>query len=305
MNDITTVGAEITSQDMTKAVRESAMLADVTISVWGAERTDAKAMDEVKAAHNAVGNVGRVIKNTLAGADGKLKDVKSAFASVRSTHYAYTLPWVSNPHALRQTGPRLLPHLLFDKYLVAVQGRKRVAENTLNDFIAEYPDLVARARANLGTLADGTYPDAAEVRAAFRVDFDFLPIPSGDQFGHLPEHLLERLSKGLQAKQERMVTAAQAAMWQDVRERVEHLTGRLGDADAKFKSSTVENLRELLTLLPGWNVSGDPRVDEVVQDISRMLGGVDAERLREHADIRTDVAEQGQGIVDKLGQWGL
>lgn len=302
MNDTTVV---VTSQDMTKAVRESALLADVTISVWGAERTDPKAMDEVKLTHNAVGNVGRVIKNMLAGADGRLKDVKGAFNAVRQAHYQITLPWVSDPHALRQTGPRLLPHLLFDRYLLEMGKRKRAATDLLDTFIAEYPGLVQQARGNLGTLADATYPDELEVRAAFRISTDFLPIPSGDQFGHLPGHLLERLSKGLHAKQERMIASAQSAMWQAVRERVEHLTGRLSDAEAKFKSSTVEGLRDLLVLLPGWDITGDARVAEVVGDISQMLDGVNAETLRDNVNTRASVAAQGAAVMEKLSQWGI
>ena len=60
----------ITHDDVGEAVRSTAVLADITLSMWGGERTDADLMAKVRADAGAVGNVGRVIKNMLAGADG-------------------------------------------------------------------------------------------------------------------------------------------------------------------------------------------------------------------------------------------
>jgi hypothetical protein len=58
-----------TQFDIAEAVRATALLADVTLSMWGAERTDSAIMAKVKADAGAVGNVGRAVKNVLAGAD--------------------------------------------------------------------------------------------------------------------------------------------------------------------------------------------------------------------------------------------
>lgn len=295
----------LTDQDLSEAVRATAMLADVSISLWGAERSDTKIMDKVKSDAGAVGNVGRVVKNLLAGVDGSLKDTKSAFNAVRSQHYAFTLPWVSDPHADRARGPRLLPNVLFDRYLTAMSLKRREAMAALDKFIAEYPDLVTQARANLGTLADVSYPDAAEVRSSFRVTFDFEPIPAGTAFRGLSPTMLDKLSKSLASKQERMVVAASGAMWTQVRERVAHITERLTDPKTVFRESTVDSVRELLVLLPGWDLTGDPRVAEVVSDISRMLSGVDGKTLRKSETVRADVADQARGLVDKMAGWGV
>lgn len=303
MNDMTL--SSLTQSDLSEAVRNTAMLADVTISMWGAERTDAAAMAEVKANAGAVGNVGKVVKNLLAGADGTLKEVRSAFQAVRTTHYGLTLPWVSDPHAERQRGPRLLPTMLWDQYTTAIAAGRSNAYRVRDDFVAEYPDLIEKAKANLGTLADANYPDPDEVRAQFRIAIDWEPIPSGASFKGLPDAMLKKLGESLHRKQQRMIESATAAMWEEVRERVQHITERLGDPEARFKATTVEGVRELVTLLPGWNVAGDPRAMEIAQDISRMLSGVDAKALRDNVHARRDVAEQAAGVVGKLSQWGL
>jgi hypothetical protein len=298
-------GSTIVQTDIAQAVREAAMLASVSISTWGAEKTDRALLDKLKQDTGAVGNVGRVVKNTLAGADGKLKDVISAYTTVRAAHFNYTLPWVRDPHAERQRGPRLLPHLLFDKYLQAVSKQKREAESLLDEFLAEYPDLVVRAKTNLAGMADTDYPSADEVKARFRVHIDFEPIPAGASFKGLPDLVLERLSLGLQKRQERMIADATKAMWDETRERVGHLAERLADPESRFKASTVDNVRELLTLLPGWNIANNPVVGEVVEDIQQMLASVDAKALRKDDQLRGAVAGQARAIADKLSAWGV
>src|SRR6478752_1615118 len=147
-------GMNITNTDVANAVRETALLVDVSISMWAAEKSDPKAMAKVKEDAGAVGNVGRVVKNVLAGADGLLRDTRTAFATVRLTHYSLTLPWVSDPQAARQRGPRLLPTMLWQRYTTVVGKAREAAYDKLDEFVDAYPAAVEQAKANLGTLAD-------------------------------------------------------------------------------------------------------------------------------------------------------
>lgn len=294
------------NDDISEAVRCTAVLADVTISMWGGERSDTGMLKKVKEDAGAVGNVGRVTKNLLAGADGLLKDTKSAFSAVRMVHYSLTLPWVSDPHAERQRGPRLLPNMLWDRYTTAVATKRREAYDTRDKFITEYPDLVERAKHNLGGLADdGDYPTAEQVRDQFKIGLGFEPIPAGVAFRGLPDQVLGKLAASLQRKQERMILSARDAMWAEARERLMHFATRLSDPEAKFRLTTVESVRELVTLLPAWNVSGDDRVLEVAGELEEMLHGIGAEDLRKDALVRSNISKQAQEVVDKLSQWGL
>src|SRR3954465_11847257 len=102
MNDMVDPNsAVITEADINFAVRSTSMLADVTIGTWSAEYSDRDLMDGIKADAGATGDVGRVIKNVLAGADGLLKDARGAYAAVRAKHFSMTLPWVGDPNATR------------------------------------------------------------------------------------------------------------------------------------------------------------------------------------------------------------
>ena len=296
----------ITHEDLSESIRSTALLADLTLNLWGAEKTDKTITEQIREDAGAVGNTGKFVKNLLAGADTSLRATRAAYQQARSQHYALTLPWVANPHAERSTGPRLLPNMLFQRYLEAMSRAKRDAETKRDAFLADYPSLILQAQANLAGLANPSdYPSVDEVRRAFNISFDFEPIPTGQAFRGLPEHFLNKLSASLERKHERMLQGSQRAMWDQVRERVSHMVDRLSDQDAMFKSATVENVRELLGLLPAWSLTDDPRVVEVIRDINDMLRGVDAKDLRKDARVRADVANQARAVTDKLSQWGL
>lgn len=294
----------VSRADLAEAVRATALLADLTISMWSGAKTDSQIGAQLKADAGAVGDTGRYIKNLLAGCDTELKATRAAYTAARMAHYTLTLPWVSNPNAERQTGSRLLPNLLFDRYLTEMSKLRRIAEEKLNGFVDLYPTLIQQAMNNLGGLAKAEdYPDAAQVRNGFKLSFDFTPIPESGSFHGLPDAMLAKLGAALQRKQEAAVLASQNAMWERVREAIGHLVERLDDPKTLFKASTVESVRELITLLPGFNCAGDPRVTDVVTDIQSMLDGVDAEALRKDAGTRAETARHAKALGAKLDGW--
>ena len=296
----------LSSHDVTEAVRSTALLASISISMWQAERNDRAIMDQVAASAGATGNVGRAIKNLMAGADGALKDTRAAFAAVRLQHYQLTLPWVSDPHAERQRGPRLLPNALFDRYMTAMGQRRRAAMAALDKFIADYPTDIVTAQANLGGLAKASdYPDPAEVRTLFRISFDFEPIPAGNAFNGLPGATLEKLGAALERKQRVMLDQAAKHMWAEVRDRLEFLIGRLGKPDASFRATTVEGVQELADLVPAWNVSHDERAEWVASEIGDALGGTDAAAIRNNEQLRASVVDKARAITERMASWGL
>jgi hypothetical protein len=274
--------------------------------MWGGTKTDGKLLNDLKHQHGATGDVGTVNKKLLAGADELLKKTRTAFSAVRLRHYALTLPWVSDPHATRQEGSRLLPHLITERYMSEMSALKRTAINQLEEFLAAYPDLIVQAKANLGGMAGNTrYPSVDELRSSFRVHFDFEPLPAASNFKGLDDFMLERLTKGLHKKQQRQVVDASAAMWKRAAKPVRKLIERLEDADTTIKEPTIEALREIVTLLPGWNLTGDPQMAEVTEEINELIAGLDAKTLRTNEAVRGEVIQGAKRVQDKLQSWGL
>jgi hypothetical protein len=293
-------------EDMTEAVRATATLVDLSLSLWSGERTDRIVGARIKEDAGAVGNTGRYLKNLLAGCDNKLKEVRAAYALARAAHYNLTLPWVSDPTAQRAVGPRLLPNALFVPYLTEMGKLQRQAVSQRDEFLEVYPTLAQQAQANLGDMANvDEYPSVSEIREAFKLKFDFSPIPAASAFRGLPEAMLGKLSANLERRQLAAVQGAQDAMWSRVREGVAHLVDRLADPDTRFKEASVEAVRELIVLLPGFNCVDDPRISEVIAGITDMLDGITAKDIRNDARLRQDVVIKARAINDKLTSWNL
>lgn len=292
--------------DIGEAVRETSMLADVTISMWSAERTDAALLQKIKDDAGATGNVGRVVKNMLAGADAPLKDTRSAFNDVRVAHYRLTLPWTADPHSERSRGPRLLPNALWDTYLGDVTAARTKAYAVRDVFLDEYPALVERAKLNLGELAKNiVYPTVEELRAQFRIVIELDPIPDRASFKGLPTQTLEKLGDALVRKQAVMVQAAQTAMWVTCKDRLTHLRDRLGDPEAMFHATTVEKVRELVKLMAAWNITKDIRAVEVVAWIDELLSGIKPDDLRNDETMRERVYTDTCRILTAINQWSV
>ena len=306
MNDVTQDLSSQLSVDIADAVRSTALLANLSVSTWSGERTDRTLMDEIKSNKGAVGNAGRAVKNLMCGVDEHIRKVQAAYKNARYAHYDLTLPWITNPKAALQGGPRLLPTALFEKYLTTMSEIRNNASTTLDAFLAEYPNLVQQAMTNLGGMAQmSDYPDVDEVKTLFRLAFDFEPIPSGASFQGLSPNTTLKLSRMLEAKQARASEAAQAAMWTQVRDRVAHLADRLTDPDTRFKGATVEDVRALVDILPGWNVTGSPHVGPIVMKLSRMMDGVDANKLRKDDRLRLVVLNQCKDILNEMSLLGV
>ena len=298
MNDVThDLSAELPFE-IADAVRSTALLANLSVSTWSGERTDRSLMDEIKSNKGAVGNAGRAVKNLMCGVDEHIRKVQAAYKNARYAHYDLTLPWITNPRAAVQGGPRLLPTALFEKYLTTMSEIRNKANVTLGEFLNDYPNLVQQAMSNLGGMAQQSdYPDVEEVKTLFKLAFDFEPIPSGASFQGLSVGTTVKLSKMLEAKQRRAAEAAQGAMWTQVRERVSHLVDRLAEPDTRFKGATVEDVRAMIDILPGWNVTNAAQVPTVVMKIDRMMSGVDADKLRKDDRLRKVVLEQCKDIL--------
>lgn len=218
------------------------------------------------------------------GDKGEISEARSAHQAVRVRHYALTLPWTDVQGG---RGPRLLPNALFELYLVQLATLERDAKTKRQ-----------------------ALPDE-EVRAAFRISRDFQPIPCitawAEQARGLPDKVRDQLITRLERKQEAQIAEATAAMWAEARQRVEHLVERLSVSEApkKFKSATVESARALVTLLPGWNVTGNPLAVEAAEDLERILTGVEAVELRKDELLRGETARRARKLLDKMQSWGV
>lgn len=278
-----------------------AMLAELTISQWSARRHDKAVSAEVAQQHDSDVAIGKFNKSLVA--NGALKPVQSAASELRTYHYTNTLPW-------SDSGPRILPAENYMAYTAGIRERRTAFERAVAAFLVDYDSHVEDARKRLGSLYRASdHPTRAQLERRFACESRFLPLPDADDFrvalGDLEER---RIRDQIEARMSETIAAAHRSLWQRCHDAVAHMVERLnayqrddeGKVVATFRDSLVENIRELVELLPRLNLTGDPELEAMRRRIERELAAHDADELRQDETVRIDVARQAADILSAM-----
>jgi hypothetical protein len=78
---------------------------------------------------------------------------------------------------------------------------------------------------------------------------------------------------------------------------------RLSDKKAVFRDTLVTGLADLCAILPGLNLTGDERLDELRKRAEGMIANVDPQDLRELSSVRQSVARQAAEIHSMMASF--
>lgn len=266
------------------------MLINLSISKWSAKKFDKKVTHEIEKAHNATKS-GRFNKSLIASED--LKEIQKIANRARTFHYFNTLPWGDN-------GDRLLSSKNYFKYITELAAIKNEFEIKVGEFVQRYPDLKAEAKIRLnGMFNESDYPDTARIKDKFNIKFTVLPIQDADDFRvALGDEESEKIRNEVKDEVNRRVQRTLYDMVERVREAVSHMAQKLADPEAVFRDSLVDNLANLVDVLPRLNYIDDPQVNKVV-NIAKPLC-VDVNSLRNQPAFREQTAQKAAYAVGDI-----
>lgn len=272
-------------------IQTRAMLAQLSVSQWTARKQDKAVTAEVEKSH-AAHDAGRFNKDLVNKA--LLEPIRAIAGKVREYHYKMTLPWNAN-------GAWLLPSAMFIEYTSQIRAFKAEFDKAVKDMLAQYPAEVQAARTRLGTMYDpGDYPEPWALQDKFSINVEFTPMPDAQDFrvDVSNDALSELRSSVTQAVADRQAQAVKAcyARIQDV---VSKIYERLSVPDAIFKDSLITNAIELCLVLDGLNITDDPGITAICQEIRNDLL-MPPSTLRNAPAIRARTALAAQNILQKL-----
>lgn len=238
---------------MTQALQTRAMIANLNISQWTARKHDKAVSKEVDTAHQAVDG-GRY--NKLLIDKAALDPLTKQAGQIREYHYKMTLPWGDN-------GDRLLPAKAYMEYTGQIRQFRDQFEQLVINFVADYPHLVADARARLGTLYDPKdYPPAADITARFGVQVSFMPVPDAEDFRvDVGEEALAEIKASINAAVTERQAGALKECWQRLHEVVNNLHIMMLKEKPIFRDSIINNVNDLVAMLPKLNVTDDAELN--------------------------------------------
>lgn len=297
---------------------ESAMLVHLRTRQWTGTKTDKRIRDAAVQKHAVQAAAVKGGQKLLVGS--RLEKVQAAYGACSREHLARTLPWLDS-------GERVLSSAMYQDYMSAIRRCKDELDGHLAEFLAwytaEYVGGFPESREALNGLWDyGDYPRPERMARRFVLEPEVLPFPSAEDFRvDLGAAELARVRANIETAVSTAIEAAMGDVWARIRDVIGHLGERMRAYDpsgdrvvGKFHDTVISNVRELVELLPGLNVTGDPAVADITAAAAGMLAklpeagsaaGKDdaAAKLREDDGLRAQVADEADAILAKMADF--
>jgi hypothetical protein len=281
------------------SISSSAVLAELNISIWTANKLDKGATDSMLASNSASSGSAQVRKNLMAGSN-KRKRIADYGARARLYHNQTTLPWSDK-------GSRLLPTSLFMEYKQNMNTIERNMNAMIQDFFTSYDDLVLDAKLHLGSLFNASdYPSIDSLAEKFAFKLVFSPLPESNDFRlDIPQMEMQELSEKYENAFNDRLNDAMRENWDKLHKTLTHLSDKLTETEdensvKRYHDSLITNATELCGLLTHLNITKDPKLEEARKSLELTMLGVDIEDIKEHADVRSNVKNKVDEILNKF-----
>jgi hypothetical protein len=277
-------------------ISSSAMLVDLSLSVWTGRKLDKTVSAEVDASKNTKARAGNYHKNLLAGSE-KLAEIGKLSSSIRNWSYSQTSPW-------SDTGTRLLPSTLFFDYKARLAEYEKMFSDKVTEFLAEYDVLVSKAAFQLGDLFNrADYPEVDKVSSKFGMFYTFSPVPeAGDFRVDIGNAGMSELREQYQSAYKSRIELSMKDTWEKTYTALKHLSAKLDETKGKQKlfDSMMEGTEELCNLLKHLNVTGDLKLEALRREMQDHLGNVSTDDLRKDEDLRVSTKSAVDEMLKKF-----
>lgn len=269
---------------------DKALLITLTLSQWSGRRYDRVATNTVHSTHETAAQVGNYNKKLLPNAV-ELEKVHSMGGALRKFVTERTLPWLSD-------GTRIVSGAYYLEFIRELNSRKDELDRAVRTFISAYPKLQVEAQSKLGTLyCASDYPSQDELARMFRCKVTVMPVPSSGDFRvELDQNEIDEFN----SKMREVEANALKDAYSRLSEVISKATARLSDKDAKFKDSLIENVKDLVAIMPHLNIMDDHQLTALTTEVDQVIGKVDAEVMRNNLTDRETVANKLKAIESKM-----
>jgi len=271
----------------------NAVLVGLSIGIFPNTRNDREITDEVKM-RRALGNgAGKWVKYKLP--DESLEAIRKFAGEIRKYHYDHTCCW--------EDGQQLLTSKMRPTYDARFNDYFEPEFWKLVDAFGErYPQWIEQAKImHAGTFDQNDYPAWSECRKMFRLARAYAPVPHASHF--TPE-MKQLYGASLETAVAKKLDDAVTETWERLLKPVKAMADKLTSPEAIFRDSLIENVREMLALVPDLNFSADTGLKAAAKAIQDQLAALDPELLRVNKVERKEAADKAKGILERFGALG-
>ena len=170
-------------------------------------------------------------------------------------------------------------------------------------FGEQYPKWIDLAKIMHGSTFDpADYPEWQQVRSRlFGFNIAHVPVPH-------PQHFNPDMQKlygaGLEILTEKKLADGIADAWKRLVAPVQAMAEKLSSPDAVFRDTLVENVKDMLKLVPDVNITNDPDLKQAADAIAVQLANLNPDTLRDNKVERQAVAEKAKALAERFGAMG-
>lgn len=182
-------------------------------------------------------------------------------------------------------------------------------ERLVRDFLSGYEAFVQADRRSLGNaFRSSDYPDRWTVAERFAFRLDVQPVPDGKDFRVVVgEDELVAIQLNVTVRVKEAEGRARLDLFQRLAAPLSDMASKLGDTGKELTLRTtnplVENLREILDLIPRLNITGDGKIEEFRRHALDQLASITPETLKDNDLVRSVAARKAQNILDEMSDF--
>jgi len=271
-------------------LKTQALLVSLSITKPQMTKKDHKGTFAAEAATNAL-NAGAYIKRLFP--KHLIDPITSIEGEARSYLYAYTVPW--------NKGSQLLPSKRYMVFAAQMAKHELMFDQAVVVFLNNFVQVMTEAEQAQGDMFNANeYPDLSELRSRFSMHTRYFPIADMSDFRlEIEKEALADVKQQVRASIESALTESMKEPYERLFNAVSRIATQCSEPKARIHDSLMENLDELLDILPDLNFTNDRNLAALLEQCRTNIS-VMPETLRVEPGIRANVAKQAKEIADTM-----
>jgi len=290
-------------ENMETILQKKCMLVTFSASMYTGRKKDKAATETVSEKYGNELSLGSFVKQSIPAE--YLNAIQSNINEFRVFLYFNTLPWTHK-------GDLLLSTDLYKKVMNKQRTCYLEHEKLTAEFLENYELYQADAKTRLNGLYNAAdYPSASKVKNKFSWSIDFQAIQSAENFKvDLAQDEINEIASKIALNNNAAVKNAMSNVWQRVFDAIKALSEKMKESRTDktganvspiFRNSIIENIKELIEILPGLNITNDQALTDAAADLSKDIANINPDVLRENKELRKDTADKADAILNKIG----
>ncbi len=278
-------------------LNESCILVGLKIGMPPQTRLAREASEEVGAKYKTAKNQARVSKSLFSKKD--INPLQKVAGRARALFNELSLPY--------DVGFRITPCEKYFEFAEEISAMASEFDTKKMEFLRNYHITLMRAEQELGDLfREGDYPEQSELDDKIYLTIESRVLPPvtafDDLVGITPEDI-EELKKQAVASQQAKIEDALKDLFKRIFKSLDRAAVKLASKDSTFRDSLVGNIEAALDAAESMNLTGNPDLISLTDEVRHILAGITPNTLRHDKELRAKTATETKELVDRMGEF--